>query len=103
GGSSLPGVRVELNPNALNHFGIGLEQVRATLSAANANAPKGHFEGPYRLWQIGVNDQLFKASEYAPLIVGYQGGRAVRVDDVADVVDSVENLLNSGYMNGKPS
>jgi multidrug efflux pump len=103
GGSSLPGVRVELNPSALNHYGIGLEQVRATLSAANANAPKGHLEGPYRLWQIGVNDQLFKAAEYAPLIVGYHGGRAVRMDDVSNVVDSVENLLNSGYMNGKPS
>jgi len=103
GGSSLPGVRVELNPSALNHYGIGMEQVRATLSAANANAPKGHLETQYRLWQIGVNDQLFKAVEYAPLVVGYHGGRAVRVGDIADVEDSVENLLNSGYMNGKPS
>jgi multidrug efflux pump len=103
GGSSLPGVRVELNPSALNHYGIGMEQVRATLSAANANAPKGHLETQYRLWQIGVNDQLFKAVEYAPLVVGYHGGRAVRVGDIAHVEDSVENLLNSGYMNGKPS
>jgi multidrug efflux pump len=103
GGSSLPAVRVELNPTALNHYGIGLEQVRTVLSAANSNAPKGHLDGSYRFWQVGANDQMFQAVEYAPLVVGYQGGRAVRVSDVADVVDSVEDIRNSGYTNGKPS
>ena len=103
GGSALPGVRVELNPSALNHYGIGLEQVRSVLAGANANVPKGHLSGQYRLWEVGANDQLFRAVEYAPLIVGYHDGLAVRVSDVGTAVDSVEDLRNSGYANGKPS
>jgi multidrug efflux pump len=103
GGSSLPAVRVELNPNALNHYGVGLEQVRSVLAAANSNTPKGHLDGPQRIWQIGTNDQLFKAVEYAPLIVGYRGGRAVRISDVGEAVDSVEDVRASAYTNGKPS
>ncbi|HUI56311.1 MAG TPA: multidrug efflux RND transporter permease subunit [Bryobacteraceae bacterium] len=103
GGSALPGVRIELNPSALNHYGIGLEQVRSVLAGANANTPKGHFSDQYRLWEVGANDQLFRAVEYAPLIVGYHDGLAVRVSDVGTAVDSVEDLRNSGYANGKPS
>src|ERR1039458_184335 len=74
GGSALPGVRIELNPAALNKYGIGLEQVRATRSTSNANTPKGHFADGYRIWEVGTNDQMFKAVEYAPLIVGYHNG-----------------------------
>jgi multidrug efflux pump len=103
GGSSLPSVRVELNPSALHYYGIGLEQMRSVLSGANANSPKGHLEDSDSIWQIGVNDQIFHAVEYAPLIVGYSGGRAVRVSDVGTVVDSVEDVRASGYTNGKPS
>jgi multidrug efflux pump len=103
GGSSLPSVRVELNPSALHYYGIGLEQMRSVLSGANANSPKGHLDGSDSIWQIGVNDQIFHAVEYAPLIVGYSGGRAVRVSDVGTVVDSVEDVRASGYTNGKPS
>jgi multidrug efflux pump len=103
GGSALPAVRVELNPAALNHYGIGLDQVRSVLNSANANLPKGHLDGPLRIWQIGVNDQMFKAFEYAPLIAGYRGGRPVRIADIADVRDSVEDLNASGYTNAKPS
>jgi multidrug efflux pump len=103
GGSALPGVRVELNPSALNKYGIGLEQVRATLATANANTPKGHFSDGRIMWEVGANDQLFKAVDYKRLLIAYHNGMAVRVADVGDVVDSVEDLRNAGYANGKPS
>src|SRR5579863_9143986 len=91
-GSSLPSVRVELNPMTLNKYGIGLEDVRSTLNTANANVPKGHFSDGQRVWEVGSNDQIFKAVDYRPLIVAYRNGSAVRVGDIADVVDSVEDL-----------
>src|SRR5580658_7437651 len=103
GGSALPGVRVELNPTALNKYGIGLEQVRGVLAAANANNPKGHFADANHIWEVGANDQIFKAIDYAPLIVAYRNGTAVRIKDVGEAVDSVEDLRNSGYANGLPS
>ena len=103
GGSALPGVRVELVPSQLNKYGIGLEQVRSALSAANANNPKGHFSDGHRMYEVGANDQLFKAIDYQPLLIAYSGGRAVRVSDVGQAVDSVEDIRNSGYANGKPS
>src|SRR6202035_4345876 len=103
GGSSLPSVRIELNPPALNKYGIGLEQVRSVLSAANANIPKGHFSDGHRTWEVGANDQIFAASDYGPLVVAYRKGSAVRISDVGQVQDSVENIRNSGYANGKPS
>src|SRR5580658_3431523 len=103
GGSALPGVRVELNPTALNKYGIGLETVRGVLAAANANNPKGHFADANHIWEVGANDQIFKAIDYAPLIVAYRNGTAVRIKDVGEAVDSVEDLRNSGYANGLPS
>src|SRR6202521_4243545 len=103
GGSSLPAVRVELNPTALDKYGIGLEEVRTVLSGANANRPKGHFSDGLRTWEVGANDQLFKAADYAPLVIAYRNGSAVRISDVGQAEDSVENLRNSGYANGKPS
>ncbi|HLK63498.1 MAG TPA: multidrug efflux RND transporter permease subunit [Bryobacteraceae bacterium] len=103
GGSALPGVRVELNPDALNKYGIGLEQVRSVLSSANANTPKGHFSDGLRMYEVGANDQLFNAVDYKPLLVAYHNGMAVRVSDVGSVVDSTEDLRNAGYANGKPS
>ncbi len=103
GGSSLPSVRVELNPTELNKYGIGLEQVRTALSGANANTPKGHFSDGLRMWEVGANDQIFKASDYEPLVVAYRNGSAVRISDVGMAQDSVEDLRNSGYANGKPS
>jgi multidrug efflux pump len=102
-GGALPGVRVELNPTALNKYGIGLEQVRGVLAAANANNPKGHFSDGNHIWEVGANDQIFKAVDYAPLIVTYRNGTAVRIQDVGEAVDSVEDLRNSGYANGQPS
>ncbi len=103
GGSSLPAVRVELNPTALNKYGIGLEQVRTALSSSNANIPKGRLSDSQRTWEVGANDQLFKAVDYMPLIVAYQNGAAVRVSDVGQVEDSVEDIRTAGYANGKPS
>ncbi len=103
GGSALPGVRVELNPTALNKYGIGLKQVRTALGGANANVPKGHFSDGSHMWEVGANDQIFKAIDYAPLVVAYRNGAAVRVSDVGDAVDSVEDIRNAGYLNGKPS
>src|SRR5262245_44149262 len=95
GGSSLPAVRVELNPPALNKYGIGVEDVRAAIAAANANRPKGFVEDGDRHWQIYANDQATKASEYLPLIVAYRDGAAVRLPDVGEVVDSVQDLRNA--------
>ncbi|MGO4884857.1 MAG: multidrug efflux RND transporter permease subunit [Bryobacteraceae bacterium] len=102
-GSSLPAVRVELDPRVLNKYGIGLEQVRGVLAAANSNTPKGHFSDGYRSWEVGANDQIFKAADYRPLIVSYQNGSPVRVSDLGEVVDSVEDIRNAGYANGLPS
>jgi multidrug efflux pump len=103
GGSSLPAVRVELNPAALHKYGIGTAQVRSAIQATNANRPKGAVEDADRHWQITANDQARKAAEYLPLIVAYRDGRAVRLSDVAEVVDSVQDLRNAGSANGRPS
>ncbi|HET7098314.1 MAG TPA: multidrug efflux RND transporter permease subunit [Casimicrobiaceae bacterium] len=103
GGSSLPAVRVELNPQALNKYGIAIEDVRTVLAAANANRPKGLVEDGERYWQIYANDQAKTAAEYLPLIVAYRNGNAVRLPDVGEVVDSVQDLRNAGMANGKPS
>ncbi|MCE0483480.1 MAG: multidrug efflux RND transporter permease subunit [Methylacidiphilales bacterium] len=103
GGSSLPAVRVEVNPTALNKYGIGLEDVRNALAGANSNEPKGHFSNNTRNWTIDDNDQLFKAIDYRPLIIAYRNSAPVRVGDVAQTVDSVEDLRNAGYAEGKPS
>jgi len=103
GGGALPAVRVEVNLPALNRTGIALEDVRSAIAATNANRPKGLVESTDRIWQIGANDQAKKASEYLPLIVAYRNGAAVRLGDVANVIDSVENIRNAGATNGKPS
>jgi multidrug efflux pump len=98
GGSSSPAVRVELNPMELGSNGVGLDAVRTALAGANANRPKGAFQNADRRWQIGDNDQIFKASDYAPIIAGYnrQTGAPVRVSDLGTVTDSVANILTAG-------
>jgi multidrug efflux pump len=108
GGSSLPAVRVEMNPSALSKYAIGLEDVRAAINAANANRPKGMVEEHDRAWQIYANDQSKSAAEYLPLIVAYRvdksgNGSAVRLSDLAEVVDSVQDLRNAGSADGRPS
>jgi multidrug efflux pump len=101
GGSSLPAVRVELIPQALNKYGIGLEDVRAALASANAHSPKGAIDVGNDRYQIYANDQAIKADQYRSLIIAYRNGAAVRLSDVAEVADSVENLRNAGLANGK--
>ncbi|MCC7039301.1 MAG: multidrug efflux RND transporter permease subunit [Burkholderiales bacterium] len=103
GGSSLPAVRVELQPPALAKYGIGVETVRSAIAAANANRPKGAVEDGERRWQIQANDQATKAADYLPLIVAYRDGAAVHLTDLGQVVDSVQDLRNAGRANGKPS
>ena len=102
-GSALPAVRVELNPTALNKYAIGFEEVRAAIVATNANRPKGVVEEGDKQWQIYANDQARTAAEYMPLIVAYRNGAAVRLGEVAEVVDSVQDLRNAGISNGKPA
>ncbi len=103
GGSSLPAVRVELNPQALYNYGIGLEDVRAALASANANSPKGTIDDGNRRFQIYTNDQANVAADYAPLVIAYRNGAAVRLSDVAEVVDSVQDTRNLGMSEGQPS
>jgi multidrug efflux pump len=103
GGSALPAVRIELNPDQVSKYGLSLEQIRTQLANANANTPKGHFSNGERMWEVGANDQIFKAVDYAPLIVAYRNGIAVRISDIGQAIDSVEDLRNAGYANGKPS
>jgi multidrug efflux pump len=103
GGGSLPAVRVELIPQALYKYGIGLEDVRAALASANAHSPKGGIDVGEQRYQIYANDQATKAEQYKPLIIAYRNGAAVRLADVGEVTDSVENLRNAGLANGKPS
>src|ERR1700733_6941140 len=101
GGSSLPAVRVELNPDALSQYGIGLEDVRAALAAANANSPKGAVEVGDRQFQVYTNDQATHAADYRDLVVAYRNGRATLLSDIAEVNDSVQSLRYAGIINGK--
>ena len=103
GGSSLPAVRVDLNPRALFKYGIGFEDVRAALSAANANSPKGAVEAGPQRYQIYVNDQARTAADFRDLVVAYRGGAAVRLSDVGKVYDGVGDVRNLGMANGKPA
>jgi multidrug efflux pump len=103
GGSSLPSVRVEINPSALNKYGIALEDVRQTLAATNVNRPKGSLGDGTRSWQLLADDQMRRAAEYMPVVVAYRHGQAVRLDDVARVEDSVEDVKTIGLSDGKPA
>jgi len=103
GGSTLPAVRVELNPQALFKYGVGLEDIRAALASANADSPKGAIDSDTTHYQIYTNDQASRAEDYKPLIVGYRNGNAVHLSDLGQIVDSVEDLRNEGLANGNPS
>src|SRR5690606_13246025 len=102
-GSSLPAVRVDVNPTALFQYGIALDTVRTALDQANVNAPKGVLEKDDWQWQIGANDELRGAADYQRLIIAYKNGAAVRLSDVADVSDSVQDVRNAGSVNGRPA
>jgi multidrug efflux pump len=100
-GGAKPAVRVDLNPNALAHYGIGLQEVNVALASANANTPKGSLENQSTRWLVNDTDQLLKSDQYSPLIVAYRNGAPVRIRDIAKVSEGIEDLRNSGYANGK--
>ena len=103
GGSSLPAVRVELNPTALYNYNIAFSDVSRAISTTNANRPKGVVEEDDKRWQIYANDQVHRAEDYRPLIVAYRNGAPVRLDDLGEVVDSVEDVRHEGSSNGRPA
>ncbi len=103
GGGALPAVRVELNPNVLNRYGISLEQVRTVLAQANANSPKGQVADERTSWEIHTSDQLLHARNYVPLIVAQSQGAIVRLTDVASVSDGVQDVRAAGMLNGHPA
>lgn len=103
GGSSLPAVRVDLNPQALFNQGVSLDAVRTAISNANQRRPQGAIDDVQQRWQVRTNDELQTASEYQPLVVHYSNGAAVRLSDVANVQDSVQDVRNAGMTNGKPA
>ena len=103
GGGSLPAVRVELIAPLLSKLGIGLDEVRTAITSTNANRPKGFLDDAERHWQVQANDQAKSAAEYKPIVVAYRNGAAVRLGDVGDVIDSVQDVRNYGMANGKPA
>jgi multidrug efflux pump len=103
GGSSLPGVRIEVNPLKLANLNVGLDQVRSAVQTANADMPKGALSNGTRMRLLSGNDQLFEAKDYARAIVAYRNGAPVRLSDIATVIDSQEDIRNAAFLNGKPA
>jgi multidrug efflux pump len=103
GGSSLPAIRVQLNPHALSHYGVALDEVRRAISATNSVRPRGSIEGGERLWEVQLSGQLRHAAEYQSLVIRYRDGAPVRLGDVATITDSVEDRYSSGFHNSRPA
>jgi multidrug efflux pump len=103
GGSSPPAVRIDVNPTLLNSFGLDLEDVRNFVGEANANRPKGDLAKGNRTWSISATDQIMKAAQYRPLVISYKRGGPVKLSDVANITDSVEDIRRAGFGNGKPA
>jgi multidrug efflux pump len=103
GGSSLPSVRIDVNPTQLNNYGLTLANVQAVLSTQNADIAKGQMSDGVVTADIIANDQISAASDYKPIIIGHNNGAAVRLSDVAEVTDDVQNIRSAGYLNGIPS
>jgi multidrug efflux pump len=103
GGSSLPAVRVQLNPHALAHHGIALDEVRRAISETNSLGPRGSIEQNDRHWQVDISGQLRRAQDYLSLVVRYRDGAPVRLGDIAKVTDSVEDRYSSGFHNDRPA
>src|SRR5215467_13891316 len=102
-GGQKPGVRIRVNPTELAAYGLGLEDVRTALGQANVDQAKGNFESPYQIFTIGANDQILKSSDYGKIIVAYRNGAPVRLSQVAQVVDDVENTKQAAWMNDVPA
>src|SRR5271170_6687957 len=103
GGSSLPSVRVDVNPTQLNNYGLTLSNVQAVLSTQNADLAKGQLSDGYTTADITANDQISTAEDYKPIVIGYHKGGAVRLSDVANVTDAVSNIRSGGFLNGIPA
>ncbi|NBQ57107.1 MAG: acriflavine resistance protein B, partial [Opitutaceae bacterium] len=103
GGSSLPAVRVQLNPHALSHYGIALDEVRRAISATNSVRPRGVVEAGERQWEVQLSGQLRHASQYQDLVIRYRDGAPVRLGDVATITDSIEDRYSSGFHNARPA
>jgi multidrug efflux pump len=102
-GGQKPSVRVQANPTALAAYGLGLEDLRTAVAAANVNQAKGSFDGPHQAVTIGANDQLLSSADYRPLVVAYRNGAPVRIADVATVVDDAEDVRQAAWMNTVPA
>jgi multidrug efflux pump len=102
-GGQKPAVRIQANPTALASFGLNLEDLRTAISAANVNQAKGNFDGPHQSYQIGANDQLLSSADYTKLIVAYRNGAPVRLSNVADITDDIENLRQAAWMDDQPA
>ncbi len=102
-GNQKPAVRVRINPAAVASLGTSLEDIRAALTNNNTNQPKGNFDGPRQSYSIGANDQIFTAKEYGEVVVAYKNGAPVRLRDIGDVVESVENVRLAGWVDNKPA
>ncbi|WP_174508589.1 multidrug efflux RND transporter permease subunit [Klebsiella oxytoca] len=102
-GSALPAVRIDLQPQKLTHYGISLDSVRSAVANSTTNLPKGMLQNSNQSWVVDSNGQLNKAVDYRPLIIAYQDGKTLRLSDVANVYDSVEDKYQAGYLNGSPA
>src|SRR4029077_3191369 len=102
-GGQKPAVRIQTNPNALASYGLGLEDLRASVAQANVNQAKGNFDGTRQAYTIGANDQLMSSDDYRPLIIAYRNGAPVRLSDVATVIDDAENVKQAAWMNTVPA
>ncbi|HEV2687358.1 MAG TPA: efflux RND transporter permease subunit, partial [Bryobacteraceae bacterium] len=102
-GGQKPAVRIRANPTALGSYGLNMEDLRSAITAANVNQAKGNFDGPHRAYQIGANDQLLSSADYVPLIIAYKNGAPVKLANVADIIDDVENIRQAAWMNDVPA
>jgi multidrug efflux pump len=102
-GGQKPAVRIQANPTTLGSYGLNLEDLRNSITAANVNQAKGNFDGPHQAYQIGANDQLLSSADYASMIVAYRNNGPVRVSDVATVVDDIENVRQAAWINETPA
>ncbi|HVC02251.1 MAG TPA: efflux RND transporter permease subunit [Steroidobacteraceae bacterium] len=103
GGSALPSVRVEIQPDKLSAYGLGLEDVRAAIASANADSAKGHLDQGDRRYEVLSNDKMSKAADFRNIVIAYRGGAPVLLHDVADVINSNENIRNAGLYNNQPT
>src|SRR5207244_3112603 len=102
-GGQKPAVRIQANPTLLASYGLNLEDVRSAITAANVNLAKGNFDGKYQSFQIGANDQLLSSGDYSGLIIAFRNGAPVKLSDVAQVTDSIENIRQAAWINEQPA